>query len=103
MDEALIQRIQSNPKFTQLVETRSRLGWTLSIIMLVIYYGFILVLAFSPTTFGTPISAGSVTTIGIPVGVLVILSAFVITGVYVRRANTQFDQLTREIVEEVRQ
>ncbi|GAA5784724.1 membrane protein [Chitiniphilus shinanonensis] len=103
MDETLLQRIQSNPKFTELVHKRSRLGWTLSIIMLVIYYGFVLVLAFSPATFGTPISAGSVTTVGIPVGILVILSAFVITGIYVRRANTEFDQLTRELVEEVRQ
>ena len=35
-----------------------------------------------------------------PVGVLIILSAFVLTGIYVRRANTEFDQLNQEIVEE---
>jgi cation/acetate symporter len=59
--------------------------------MLVIYYGFILVIAFAPKVFGTPISAGSVTTIGFPLGVAVILSAIVLTGIYVYRANTEFD------------
>jgi len=103
MDEALIQRIQSNPKFAELVHKKTTLSWWLSIVMLVIYYGFILTIAFSPETLGTPLSAGSVTTVGIPVGILVILSAFVLTGVYVRRANTEFDQLTKELVEESRQ
>ncbi len=39
-------------------------------------------------------------TVGIPVGILIILSAFLLTGLYVRKANGEFDQLNREIVEE---
>ena len=39
---------------------------------------------------------------GIPVGVLIILSAFVLTGIYVRRANREFDPLTQQIVEEAK-
>jgi uncharacterized membrane protein (DUF485 family) len=69
--------------------------------MLVIYYGFILVIAFAPKVLGTPLSAGSVITVGIPVGLGVIVSAFVLTGIYVFRANSQFDRLTREIKEEL--
>ena len=69
--------------------------------MLVIYYGFVLMVAFSPATLGQSLSGG-VTTIGIPIGVIIILSAFVITGIYVRRANTEFDQLTREVVEDAK-
>jgi uncharacterized membrane protein (DUF485 family) len=69
--------------------------------MLVIYYGFILVIAFAPKVLGTPLSAGSVITVGIPVGLGVIVSAFVLTGIYVARANSQFDRLTREIKEEL--
>ncbi|BCL74442.1 membrane protein [Jeongeupia sp. HS-3] len=103
MDEAMIQRIQNNPKFRELEQKKTSLSWLLSIIMLVIYYGLILMIAFSPATLGTPLAAGSVTTIGIPLGLLVIVSAFVLTGIYVRRANTEFDQLNRELIEETRQ
>lgn len=101
MHDSMIERVQNNPKFHALVATRARFSWMLTIAMLVIYYGFILLIAFSPATLGTPISNG-VTTWGIPVGIFVIISAFVLTGIYVRRANTEFDQLTREVVEDAK-
>ncbi len=66
--------------------------------MVAIYFGFILVVAFAPRLLGTPIGRG-VTTIGIPIGLGVILTAFVLTGLYVRRANSEFDTMTRAIVE----
>jgi uncharacterized membrane protein (DUF485 family) len=69
--------------------------------MLVIYYGFILIVAFNKEFLGQPLSAGSITTVGIPIGLGVIISAFVLTGIYVRRANSEFDRMTREIKEEV--
>lgn len=101
MNDATIARIQANPKFAELVRKKSSLGWTLSLIMLAIYYGFILMIAFSPATLGTAIS-GAIT-LGIPLGLGIIFSAFVLTGVYVRRANSEFDQLNSEIVKEVQQ
>ena len=60
----VLAKVQSNPKFLELVQKKTSLGWRLSLIMLVIYYGFILMLAFSPKTLGTPLAAGMVTTIG---------------------------------------
>ena len=102
MQDHMIERIQQNPNFQALVKKKSSLSWLLSIIMLVIYYGFILVVAFSPATLGQSLSGG-VTSVGIPVGVMIILSAFVLTGIYVRRANTEFDQLTRAVVEDAKQ
>jgi uncharacterized membrane protein (DUF485 family) len=99
MEDQAYARIRSNPKFVELVERRSRYAWTLSIIMLAIYYGFILVVAFAPGLLGVPLSAGAVTTVGIPVGILIIVAAFVLTGLYVRRANTEFDALNQEILE----
>lgn len=103
MNDDILARVQSNPKFLELVHRKTRLGWQLSLIMLVIYYGFILVLAFSPSTLGTPLSPGMATTLGIPVGVAIILSAFVLTGIYVRKANTEFDELNRQVLEEAKQ
>ena len=103
MNEDVLKQVQSNPKFQELVQKKTSLGWTLTVVMLVIYYGFIMVLAFSPATLGTPLGAGTTMTAGIPVGILIILSAFVLTGIYVNKANGEFDQLNREIVEETKQ
>lgn len=99
MNEDILKRVQSNPKFKELVHKRTRLGWQLSLLMLAIYYGFILVLAFAPKILGTSLSGGT-TTVGIPVGIFIIASAFALTGIYVRKANTEFDQLNQEIVED---
>ena len=93
------QRILNNPKFQELVAKRSAFAWTLSIAMLVIYFGFILLVAFGKAFLGTPIGSG-VTTWGIPIGVFTIVSAFILTGIYVYRANGEFDELNRQILEE---
>ena len=92
--------IEKNPKFQELVATRKSLGWSLSVLMLAIYFGFILLVAFDKSFLGTPISGEGVTTIGIPIGLAVIISAFVLTGIYVVRANARYDELNRQIVEE---
>jgi len=97
MKQELVDRIKNDPDFLKLVSERSRFAWILTIIMLVIYFGFVLIIAFDPSFLGTPLFEGSVTTIGIPIGVGVILSAFILTGIYVRRANGEFDELTRRI------
>ena len=101
MSAAAYEHIRQNPKFKQLVDLRNRLAIQLSVVMLAIYFGFVLLVAFAPGFLGTPIGAG-VTTIGIPVGIFVIVAAFVLTGVYVSKANSSFDRLTREIIKEVK-
>ena len=95
------QTIERTTAYRDLVAKRSKLGWTLSAVMLVIYFGFILLVAYAPKFLGTPLGTG-VMTVGIPVGLAVIVSAFVLTGIYVRRANSEFDALTRQIVEEAK-
>jgi uncharacterized membrane protein (DUF485 family) len=95
--------IENNPKFQELVAARKTLGWRLSFAMLAIYFGFILLVAFNKdlgNLLGMPLMAGSVTTIGIVVGLTVIISAFILTGIYVAKANVRYDELTRQIVEE---
>jgi len=101
MQDDLIHKIRSNPKYHELVSKRNSFKWTMAVIMLVIYYAFILTIAFDRAFMAQPLSEGSVTTIGIPIGVAVILFAFALTGVYVHRANAVFDRLNREIKEEL--
>jgi uncharacterized membrane protein (DUF485 family) len=94
-----ISSIENNPKFRELVAARKSLGWSLTLIMIIIYFGFILLIAFDPKFLGTPIGSG-VTTIGIPVGLFVIVTTFVLVGFYVARANSTYDSLTQQIIEE---
>ena len=100
MDDQLANRIRNNPTFQELERTRSSFSWTLAIIMLVIYYGFILLVAFAPGLMA--LNVGGSITLGFPLGLGVILSAIVLTGIYVWRANGQFDEMTRRIVENAR-
>lgn len=95
------EKIRNNPKFHELVKKRTAFAWTLSVAMLAIYFGFILLIAYGKAFLGQSLSGG-VTTVGFPIGVGVILSAIALTGVYVRRANGEFDELNRQIIEEAR-
>lgn len=97
MKQEMVDRIKNDPDYIQLIRERSKFAWTLTIVMLVIYFGFVLTIAFDPSLLGAPLSEGSVTTVGIPIGIGVILSAFILTGIYVRRANGEFDDLTAKI------
>jgi uncharacterized membrane protein (DUF485 family) len=97
---ANLNTIIQNPKYQELVKSRSALSWTLTVVMLIIYLGFIGLVAFDKSLLATPINPPQVTTWGIPIGVFVIVSAFLLTGIYVVIANNKYDKLTREIVEE---
>jgi uncharacterized membrane protein (DUF485 family) len=97
----IVQAVKSNPKYHELVTSRRKFGYTLAAVMLVIYYGFILLIAFAPKFLGTPIAQGMTMTIGIPIGLGVIVSAFVLTGVYIWRANTVYDPIVQQIKEDV--
>ena len=99
MQDPMVERIARNPKYQQLKATRNRLGWTLTILMLIVYYGYIGLIAFDKELLATPVGVG-VTTWGIPIGLAVIVFTIVITGIYVRRANREFDALTRDILKD---
>lgn len=103
MPQDLYRRIEDNPKFQELSKRRSRFAWTLSAVVLITYYSFILVVGFAPQWLATPLAEGMTMTIGIPLGVCIIVLSWVLTGVYVRKANTDFDRVTEELLEEAHQ
>jgi len=98
----IYQQIENSAHFRELVEKRQRFAFLLSIIMLIIYVGFIMLIAFAPHWLGTPLHAGTTVTRGIPIGIGVILISFVLTAVYVWRANSKFERLTRAVLSEVK-
>ena len=73
----------------------------MAILELVLYYGFIMIIAYAPKFLAQPIGEGWVMTIGIPIGVGVIVISFILTGIFIHRANTVFDDLSNQIKEEV--
>ncbi|CAH2772846.1 MAG: Inner membrane protein YjcH, clustering with ActP [uncultured Paraburkholderia sp.] len=99
MDVKLADKIRSNAAYRELVRKRSRLGWTLTALVLVVYYGYVLLIAFNKDVLAAKIGAG-VTTWGMPIGLFVIVFNVAITGFYVRRANCAYDELTDQIKRE---
>jgi len=97
MNKELVEKIKANPDYQKLVTTRSGYAVKLTIAMLVVYFAFILTIAFNPSALAAPLSADGVTTIGIPIGIAIIIFAFTLTGLYTKRANTEFDDLTNKI------
>jgi uncharacterized membrane protein (DUF485 family) len=93
----LTARVARDPNYQELKAKRTRMGWWLTLAMMLVYYGFILLVAFDKPFLATRIGAG-VTTIGMPIGLAVIVFTVLITAIYVRRANREFDTLTEKIV-----
>jgi uncharacterized membrane protein (DUF485 family) len=96
MDQMSLSRIENDPNYLKLVSARKSLGWTLAIITLVMYYGYIAIVAFAPSIIAIKVF-GSIT-FGIILGVAIILASILLTGIYVMRANAEYDDLTNAIV-----
>ena len=99
MTDPVVNKIQRAPKYQELRSKRNRLSITLTVLMLIVYYGYVALIAFDKELLAKPLGAG-VTTLGIPIGLGVIVFTVIITGLYVRRANTEFDAMTREILKD---
>ena len=98
--DTMVARIEANPKYHELKRKRNGFGWMLTVLMLVVYYGYILLIAFDKEWLGTKLGAGMTTSIGIPLGVGVIVVTIILTNIYVRRANTRFDDMNAQIIKE---
>ena len=96
MEDNLVAQVTANPKYQELKARRTRFGLWLTVAMMVVYYGFILLVAFNKTLLATRIGEG-VTTLGMPIGLGVIVFTIVITAFYVQRANNEFDRLSDDI------
>lgn len=91
MTDDQAQRIASDPRYRRLVQARGRFGWMLATIMFVAYFGFVALIAFDKPFLAQPIREGGVTSLGILIGFALILLAILLTGLYVARANRDYD------------
>ena len=96
MEQDLVQRVKADPNYQKLHATRTRFGWLLTWSVMIVYYGFTLLNAFAKDFMGSKIGDG-VMSWGVPLGLFVIIFTIVVTGIYVRRANNEYDALTDAI------
>jgi uncharacterized membrane protein (DUF485 family) len=82
-------------RLRRLASRRDRFAALLTAAIVVIYFGFILLIAFNKPLLGRLIRPGL--SIGILMGALVIVSSWALTWVYVRWANTEYDPELREL------
>ncbi|QKF58666.1 DUF485 domain-containing protein [Aliarcobacter lanthieri] len=101
MNKELVERIKANPKYKELVTKRSSFAIKLAVFMLVVYYGFILTIAFNKEVFANTVG-DSIITIAIPIGASIIILAFITTVIYVVRANGEFEDLEMSIKNDVK-
>ena len=97
--DPMVAKIEANPKYHELRSKRNSFGWSLTALMMIVYYGYIALIAFNKPFLAQPIGAG-VTSLGIPIAIGVIIFTIVITGIYVSRANGEYDRLTAEILKD---
>ena len=98
MESRAEKNIINSREFKSLTKRKSFVSWILSAVTLLIYFSLILLIAFFPEVLGIRISDESIITVGIPIGVSIILLAFASTGIYVFIANREFDQTEQRIL-----
>lgn len=96
----VVARIQQNPKFQQMVSTRNTYSNIMTVLMLIAYFGYILLIAFNKPFLATKVAAGATMSVGIPMGIGVLVFTIVITWIYVNKANGDFDAMKDEVVRE---
>ena len=92
--------VVASPEFKALVKRR----WSVSLVMLVLlfvcYYGFVLLVAGNKEFVSQKI--GESTTLAIPLGVAVIVFAWLLTAIYVAWANRSYDPEVERLKNEIR-
>lgn len=103
MNASIYQRIRENPKYQDMIKRRGRFAALLSAIVLVAYYGFMMAVAFKPSLLRETLSDASVLTVGMPIGAGIIIASWLLTGLYVYRANSDFDKVNEQVLKEAGQ
>lgn len=97
----IYDQVKADTEFQTLVKRRKKFSLILTSIIFIMYFGFILTIAYAPSVFAAPLWQGSSITFGVPVGIGVILISFILTGIYVKKANHEFDKILNRLKDDV--
>lgn len=102
MKDELVDRIENNPKYKELIAKKNSFSIKLGVFVLVMFYAYILVIAFNKEVLATKIGDGLIT-IAFPIALAILVISFITTLIYVKRANGEFENLTNEIKADVKE
>jgi uncharacterized membrane protein (DUF485 family) len=91
----------NDPDFKHLVSQKNTISWILTVLELVLYFGFIALIAFNKPFLAEKLGAGTATTKGIPIAVGTIVLSWVLTGVYIFWANTKYDLMVKKLKDKI--
>ncbi|HLB25537.1 MAG TPA: DUF485 domain-containing protein [Nitrospirota bacterium] len=91
--------VLNDPDFKELSSKKNSISITLTVLELIAYFGFIFLIAFNKEFLAQDISPSI--TIGIPIGIGVIVFSWVLTGIYVRWANSKYDALVEKVKDKI--
>ncbi len=100
LTETTARLIVENPRFVDLARARARLRWGLSAAVVVVFFGFVLMIAFARGVLATPVGGGCAP-LGFYLAIGMLFFVVAITGLYVRRAGTLFGRMNDELVAEI--
>jgi len=99
MPSPSVAQILDDPEFLKLMRLKNAVTVVLTLTELLLYFGFIALIAYDKPFLATKISPGSPITIGIPIAVGVIFLSWVLTGIYVFWANNTYDPMVKRVKE----
>lgn len=94
-----MREILAAPAFRELVSARARMRWSLSIVTLIMFFGFLALISTARGALGAN-SGGTVLPFGLMIGLGMIAVVVMLTGFYVQRSNSRFDKLSHALKEE---
>lgn len=93
--------ILEDEEFKKLASQKNTISVILTILELVLYFGFISLIAFNKPFLAQKLTEGKATTIGIPIAVGTIVLSWVFTGIYIFWANNKYDTMVKNIKDRV--
>lgn len=92
------RKVLSDPDFQALMRQKKSISTVLTMVIMTVYFGFMALIAFNPSALSAPVAHG---TLGIPLGIGVIILAWILTGIYVRWANSNYDTLVEQVKQKI--
>jgi uncharacterized membrane protein (DUF485 family) len=93
--------ILNDPDFISLVSKKNTISWILTVLELVLYFGFIYLIAYEKPFLAARISPATATTKGIPIAVGTIFVSWILTGIYIWWANKKYDAMIKQIKDKI--
>ncbi|HXY53516.1 MAG TPA: DUF485 domain-containing protein [Nitrospirota bacterium] len=93
--------ILNDADFKDLSGQKNTISIILTILELVIYFGFVGLIAYNKPFLAQKLSEGGAATIGIPIAVGTIVLSWVLTGIYIWWANAKYDVLVKKVKEKI--